>query len=240
MEIIKKIQNKNVNIISGAPVTLAFLGDSVTHGCFECYFDEEAHINTFFKPSASYTQRVREMLNIIYPSAQINIVNSGTSGDNTFRGIKRFDRDITKFSPDLVVISYGLNDACSGLENIKSYTDNLRILFNRVKEIGAECIYLTENMMCTKVSCHLKDDLSIKTAKGLSNVQNSGVLDKYFEEGKKVANEYGIKVCDIYSWWKKMHENGVDTTELLANRFNHPIETMHYYTAIKLVETMFD
>lgn len=37
-----------------------------------------------------------------------------------------------------------------------------------------------------------------------------------------------------------MADGGVDTTELLANKINHPIKEYHYYIAIKLLETMFE
>jgi hypothetical protein len=40
--------------------------------------------------------------------------------------------------------------------------------------------------------------------------------------------------------WEKMISGGVDTTELLSNKINHPIREIHYYMAIKLLETMFE
>ena len=240
MNIVEKIKNKNNDNFGSKPVTIAFLGDSVTHGCFDCYFDEHNSIQTYFKFDSSYTHRVSEMLHVMYPAAQINIINSGISGDNAYRGNKRFERDITPYSPDLVVVSYGLNDCGAGVENIKTYLDSLDSIFKKVKLIGAECIFLTENMMCTKVSCHLSGEKAIATAENLSKIQNSGTLDKYFEEAKKVAVNNNVKVCDIYSYWKKMYENGVDVTELLENKYNHPIEKMHYFTAMKLVEAIFE
>ena len=47
MKIIDKIKKKTLDICGEKPVTIAFLGDSVTQGCFECYFDEEG-IQTVF------------------------------------------------------------------------------------------------------------------------------------------------------------------------------------------------
>ena len=118
MKIIDKIRAKNENNFGARPVTIVFLGDSVTHGCFDCFFDEYGNINTYFKAGASYAHRVREMLNLLYPAAQINIINSGISGDSAAGGNNRFDRDVKPFSPDLVVVSYGLNDSCGGVANV--------------------------------------------------------------------------------------------------------------------------
>ena len=68
---------------------------------------------------------------------------------------------------------------------------------------------------------------------------NRGVLKAYFESAKRLCKQYGVKVCDLYSVWEKMAEKGVDTTELLSNKLNHPIREFHYYMAIKLIETIF-
>ncbi len=42
MEIIKKIVNKQ-DFYNYPTPTIAFLGDSVTHGCFECYEKKMKH-----------------------------------------------------------------------------------------------------------------------------------------------------------------------------------------------------
>ena len=57
---------------------------------------------------------------------------------------------------------------------------------------------------------------------------------------KKTAEEESVAFVDMYELWKKMYSGGVNVTELLANKYNHPVREFHYYTAIKLVEKMFD
>ncbi|MBR6050494.1 MAG: GDSL family lipase [Clostridia bacterium] len=239
MKIIEKISAKNADNY-GMPVTIAFLGDSVTHGCFDCYTNEKGQVDTYFDASSAYPTRLWEMMHLLYPAAQINVVNSGISGDNTYRGRRRFERDVAKYSPDLVVVSYGLNDSTGGISKLGEYKDNLAEIFDKVAATGAECIFLTQNMMCIKVSCHLSEENHRAAAENLARVQNDGVLKAYFDGAKEVAAAHDVKVCDIYSAWETMAKAGVDTTELLANRLNHPIEKMHFYTAIKLIETMFE
>lgn len=237
MEIIKKIQQK-LDINGGKPVTIAFLGDSVTQGCFECYLTSETSLNTVFEYKSAYSTRLRELLNILYPEVQINIINSGISGDCSDNGLKRIERDILNFNPDLVVVSYGLNDACC--ITLEKYKNSLSKIFETFSQKGIEFIFLTENEMCRKVSCHLDNKLFIQLAQKFSALQNSEQLAEYFNAGKEICLQYGGKVCDIYRVWQKMHEGGVDTTELLANKFNHPRREFHYYIAIKLLETMFE
>ena len=55
----------------------------------------------------------------------------------------------------------------------------------------------------------------------------------------EVAREEGAAVCDCYSKWKRLYEGGVDITNLLANKINHPSEEMTWMLAYSLIETMF-
>ena len=90
------------------------------------------------------------------------------------------------------------------------------------------------------MSAYYKEEHEQNLAKYFAGIQNRGDLAYYGEKAQEVAKEYGVAFCDIYGVWNKMYENGVDITELLANKYNHPIRELHYYTAIKIVETMFD
>ena len=239
MKIIEKLAAKNKDIYQAKPVTIAFLGDSITQGCFECYFDENG-VQTVFDAKCAYPTRVKEILNSLYPSAQINIINSGISGDNAVNGNNRFERDIAPFNPDMVVVSFGLNDAGKGKEKVEQYITALKSIFEKVANMGAECIFIFQNMMNTRVSCHLKDEREYRLAECFATLQNTGIVDYYYEKAKATAAEYDVKFCDIYQAWKKMYEGGVDITEKLSNKYNHPEREFHYYIAIKLIEKMFE
>ena len=239
MKILEKIKNKQSDIFGGKPVTIAFLGDSVTQGCYECYYTSETTLETVFDYKNAYSTRVKEILNILYPSVQINVINSGISGDNAVNGLSRIDRDVLCFNPDLVVVGFALNDSCAGEDGKDRYYNAMSGIVDRVLKSGAECILLTPNMMNVKTSCHLKGDLFLNLAKTFANVQNSGMLTDYVNIIKRIATEKDVPICDIYKSWIAMSEAGVDVTELLANKFNHPIRELHYYTAMKIVEQIF-
>ena len=110
MRITELIKKKTLNRFGEKPVTVAFLGDSVTHGCFEVYRAGEEGIETVFEINRSFSTRFKEIMNTIYPATQINVINSGISGDTTEGALKRVERDIISYNPDLVVVSLGLND----------------------------------------------------------------------------------------------------------------------------------
>lgn len=238
MNIIDKIINKQQNMNGNHSITIAFLGDSVTQGCFECYTTSETSIDTVFDAKSSYSTRLKELLNILYPNVQFNIINSGISGDNATNGYARLDRDVLKFNPDLCIVSYGLNDSC--LSTLEQYSQSISKIFSTLKDNGIETIFLTQNCMCTTTSPHLKDDILKNYSKDFVKIQNSGLFRQFMLEAKSLAEKYGAKVCDLYPVWERLIACGVNVTDLLSNYLNHPIREFHYYMAIKLIETILD
>lgn len=239
MKIIEKLNAKQ-DMMNNPPVTIAFLGDSVTQGCFECYTNEHGRIDTVFDYPSAFSSRLREMLNILYPKVQVNIINSGISGGATPGGFWRLERDVLTYHPDLVVVSFGLNDCCNDQIPLPVYLEKIRNIVTRLREEDIEVIFLTQNMMNTKLSGLLTDKQLREGAKLNMQRQMDGILTQYMTEGAAVANECGAVICDLHSVWLQLAASGVDTTELLANKINHPIRQFHYYMAIKLIEKMFD
>jgi hypothetical protein len=136
------------------------------------------------------------------------------------------------------VVSYGLNDTCS--YDVGEYANALENIFTALKEKGVETVFLTQNCMCTKTSPHLKDELFKNLSVNFADIQNQGKLKSYMDKACEISSRFGIKVCNLYPVWEKLISYGVDVTELLSNKLNHPIREIHYYMAIKLLETIFD
>lgn len=238
MKIIEKIIRKSNKLSGEEPITIAFLGDSVTQGCFEVYLDGENKVQTIFDKNNAYHSHLAKILNVMYPSVPINIINAGISGGKAIGGLERIDRDVLRYCPDLVVVCFGLND-CSEEENgLIKYADALSDIFDRLKDAGAEIIFMTPNMMSTKISPHILNEKIKGVAKGVMELQNNGILDMYIEKAKEVCKTKNVKVCDCYSKWKLLYENNVDVTELLANKINHPTREMNWLFAYSLVEEM--
>ena len=173
MHITEKLSRKQADLYGAEPVTIAFLGDSVTQGCFEIYRNGPNSCETYFEPQHAYSARLREMLAILYPNVQVNIINSGISGDNAPNGLRRLERDVLRYHPDLVVVSYGLNDSGRGDAGIADYTAALDGIFAALESAGIESIFLTENMMNTHVSVHTTDPFFVGLAENLASIQNS-------------------------------------------------------------------
>ena len=240
MKIAEKISKKSKDIRNEESITIAFLGDSVTQGCFEIYVTQEGNVGSIFEPTSAFSNRLREIMAILYPAVQINIINSGISGDSAHGGLARLQRDVLRFSPDLTVISYGLNDCTGGENAIPTYISNLEKIIKEVKASGSEVIFLTQNFYNTGISPSVKTEAELKLAKQFSSLQHAGVLRHAFEKAKALCERENVRVCDLYSVWEKLYKNGVNTTELLSNKLNHPTREIHYYMAIKLIETMLE
>ena len=58
------------------------------------------------------------------------------------------------------------------------------------------------------------------------------------DAAKETAAAHGVTVCDCYAKWKAMAAAGVNVTELLANKVNHPIRELTGLFAYSLLETM--
>ena len=238
MNIIKLISDKTKNKAEAKTPVIAFLGDSVTQGCFEIYRKSNAELKSRYDKSCAYHNYIARIFNLIFPESPITIINAGVGGDTAAGGLKRLERDVLAYKPDLTVVCFGLNDCGNSIE---LYTESLRQIFIQLKNSGSEVIFMTPNMMNTSISCHTgntKDSELICIASKTLRLQADGIMDRYIDAAKRVASEYDIPICDVYKKWKTLAENNVDTTELLANKINHPIREMNWLFAYSLIETM--
>lgn len=216
--------------------TIAFLGDSVTQGCFEVYWKNEDQCEAVFDQNHAYHKYVAQILATLYPSVPVTIINAGISGSRTGHAVDRLHRDVISHQPDLAVVCFGLNDVCSGEKGIDIYGANLEAIFTELQKHNIEVVFMTPNMMNTYVDYNI--DPSFKDfAETTATAQNSGMMDNYMNRAKEVCEKCGVVVCDCYAKWKTLQENGADVTALLSNKINHPSREMNWLFAYSLVET---
>lgn len=236
MNIKEKISVKIKNYSSERPLTIAFLGDSVTHGCFECIekFPENV-IDCIYDSNSVYHELFRKKFNAVFSQCPVTIINAGISGGNAVKGDERLERDILSYSPDIAVICFGLNDVCVGDE--EAYISALHSIFTQTKAKNVQPVFMTPNMLCT--TPHITPIKRLyETSEKCSELQNNGTFDKYINDAIETALSDGVLVCDCYKEWKKINSIGINTTYLLANGINHPTREMHDLFASKLFETI--
>lgn len=243
MELLKKLQKKNEHRELNGPATLGFFGDSVTNGCFELNVydnDGEAGFREVCEQENGYVSKVRRILSMLYPRAQLNVINAGIAGDNARDALTRIDRDLLRFYPDLTVVCFGLNDVGFGKEALPAFREALHEIVHRLKAAGSEVILMTPEMPCTYLHPLVKGENFIRCTKLYLQLLEEGTFDRYMDTIRAVAEEEQVPLCDCCRKWKLLLDNGVDTTALLSNYINHPNREMHWLFAGALVETMFE
>ena len=219
-------------------LTVAFLGDSVTQGCFEVYKNKEDRIVPVFEPLSGYPYLLHKKLAAAYPSVPFHIVNAGISGDCAPNGCKRLAHDILSHTPDLTVVCYGLNDCADGESSVEKYAAALREILCRLQESGGAVIFMTPNMMNTRVDTTIADPDILAVAKRKCALQTEGHFTRHMDAARTLCGEMGIPVCDCYALWQQMEREGKDVTALLCNAINHPSREMHALFADALFELL--
>lgn len=240
MKIVRRLAARNESVRSERPILIACLGDSVTHGCFDLFVDAKDQFIPHHMPDQGYAARLGRKLNELFPVAAVTVLNAGISGDGSAGGLERVERDALSFQPDLVIVNFALNDSMSGEAGIGKYASNMREIFRRILESGAEALLLTPNFMCSYVPHTVVGENLTRIAGEAAKVQNEGILTKYVEAARAVAQEMNVPIADAYRRWEHMRDAGVDTTLLLSNGINHPTVEMHDIFVEEIVRKVFE
>ena len=166
MKFVECLKSKTKDNLGNRTPIIAFLGDSVTQGCFELY-NQNGRMEVAFDGGQAYSEKVKKILGMLYPQAPVAVVNFGVDGDSAVEGAKRFRRDVLSCNPDLLVVCYGLNDSNEGAEGIPMYKNALKEIFVEAKKAGIETIFMTPNMLNTYVAEDADEnfrDYAFKTA----------------------------------------------------------------------------
>ena len=238
MKVMQRIQARLQYPFLSEPITIACVGDSVTHGCFELYVNQNGIVTTHYSPSQSYVQLLQNALNTVFPIAAVNVLNCGISGDNIRICRERYARDVGRFAPDVVVFCYGLNDCTIEGYTADAFGADMRDMMRMVLDADAECILLTPNMMSTYLDPSIVEEGVRELAATATARQCDGTLSAFIEASRRAARQLQVPIADVYAIWEAFYQSGADINQLLANRVNHPLPAMHHIFAHKLMECL--
>lgn len=226
MHIKDKINLEYDGLIQYGPITIVAFGDSVTHGAVG---PGEINYETV------YWNRLRMKILEKRNYVPVNVINAGIGGISATESLGRMDAQVLAHHPDLVIVCFGLNDVNDELE---TYLGSMRTIFQKCMDAETDVIFMTPNMLNTYVA-EDTDPAYLEYAAVTAKMQNEGRMDRYMASAVELAKAMGVTVCDCYSQWKKLSETQ-DTTQLLANRINHPAKEMHELFADSLFRTIFE
>lgn len=237
---------------TGQRVRIAFLGDSVTEGCFEgdARPEDQQYV---------YHTRFCNMLRERYPNAQIESTNAGIGGNTAGMGLFRMETDVLARKPDFCVVCFGINDTtCCALNR---FTSRLRVaksllatmaphtdaaafallqkhrpkeayryameqILKKLAENRIPAMVLTPNRMSLSPIADKRDPayfLSVVNA----NLTRNGTMDSMMDIARAVAGAYHVPVADGYAHWKALEDQGRVTPGTYANGTNHPSRALH-------------
>jgi lysophospholipase L1-like esterase len=180
---------------SGETVTIACIGGSITQGTIaKGTTDSEVGFST------PYAELFHEWWTERFPDTEVNFINAGIGGTDSYLGVHRVERDVLQYQPDLVLVEYAVNDADS-LFYKRSY-DNL---VRRILESDSAPAVMLLFMAQTDGTC----------------AQDMQVL---------VGYNYALPMVSYANCIKSMMENGRYTAEQLSGDGVHPSALGHAIT----------
>ena len=207
----------------GSVIIVAF-GDSVTQGATSMRMRD---------PESVYHNQLKKLLENRYPDVTFSLINSGIGGDKASDGLARIDRSVIRFSPDLVLIEFGLNDSVKhGLAGLRKFKLTMVEIVRRIEQqTEADIVLLTPNFLATSDNRNVHEEHRQKGyAETLPKIQNDGVLARYAQALRDVGAACDVPIADVYSVWERISD-AVDTNTLLANGLNHPDAEGHRIAA---------
>ena len=117
--------------LGASPIKIVCLGDSVTG----VYYHTGGR--------RAYPEMLELALRNVAPNANVQVINAGISGHTTTEALARLDRDVLQHTPQLVSISFGLNDMTRVSE--EQFVQNLTTLVERCRATKAQVVLCTPN-----------------------------------------------------------------------------------------------
>lgn len=129
-------------LISGTPITIVALGDSLTQG---------------WMVSKGYIDFLEEMLRIKFPESRFKLVNSGIPGDTADSGLYRLMWDVLNHNPNCVFVQYAINDAFSGFTE-QQFKNSIKGIIERINEnANADIVLITSGYIGDNDdNCHVE------------------------------------------------------------------------------------
>ena len=194
------VEKTRKDLASGCNVTIVALGDSITAG-----YAVRRGFPSFWK----------QMLAEKYPEANIEMINSGISGDTTLDGLSRLDWAVLSYGPDLVTINFGINDCVLGL-GLEEFEMNLVEMVQRIRAgPGSEVLLLSSQPLETSPYDRLVRD--------------------YYQAIERVAKEMEAGFVDVHGAWNRRVEQGTAFSSLIIPGLDHPNEAGYRVIAEELM-----
>ncbi|MBM7566971.1 SGNH/GDSL hydrolase family protein [Paenibacillus sacheonensis] len=169
-------------LLEGNPVRIAFYGESTTR-------------------SGRWPYQLIRALRHGCPASMIYSSNVAIGGENSARGLLRYEHEVKSVNPDLVILEYMLNDSGLGA----GAEPAIRSILERLRQDGIPCLIVTNNGMNPLFCGSMRQ------------------VEDAHELYRRLAAEFECAFVGGFAYFQRLHEFGVYyVTELKGNMVNHP------------------
>lgn len=171
----------------GEPVTIVALGDSIT----ELTFHTQGSLN--------WVGLLAEAIFEEYGNGVCTLINSGKCASTYAESLTRLDRDVLRFSPDLVILALGMNDAGAGKAGLATFKQQVRKTVKQIQDqCGSEILISTPNPVVTLNGLPLPAEQPVPGKPWEAPCRPVG---QYAAALVEVARELACPVVDHYRAW---------------------------------------
>lgn len=171
---------------------------------------------------------------------QAKVIKAGKGGNDTGQARERFENDVVANAPDVVIISFGINDSAIDVRlgetepriSKAAYAANLRCFVEQVRAIGAKPILMTPNPIFWTPQLrpmYGKPPYDVDDFEGFNFL-----LREYAQAMRDLAAELDVPLVDQE---RILRDSGIPFNRLLLDGM-HPNDVAHAMTAKAIAEVV--
>jgi lysophospholipase L1-like esterase len=149
----------------------------------------------------------------------IELINCSRPGENTFDGVRTFDEDIARFTPDILIIHFGIDDAFGCIYK-SEFKENPVYIVRRAREQFSPVIIMTTSQP----------------------FESPGYMQPayfYYQIIRDVCLDLGCEMVQVHSFWNGlMMEKGLLYADLVQENVLYPNERGHEIFAEAIVRRL--
>lgn len=161
-----RIQRCMDRAAAGQPVTVGFLGGSITQGSLAS------------TPETCYAYLVYRWWTEKFPDSKITYINAGIGGTTSQFGVARVEEDLLRYAPDFVLTEFSVND-----DNGPHFRETYEGLIRTIAKTG--CAFMLMNNVCYDTGVNAEDmHLPVAQAYGLPSVSMKTTIYGALQRGE--------------------------------------------------------
>ncbi len=184
-----------------------------------CFGDSITGIYYHTGGRRAWSHALGDALGIIYPKAQVTMINAGISGNTTTDALARMQTDVLNHQPNLIAVMFGMNDAVRN--SLETFRTNLLEIVQRAHAHHARVVLMTPNAISP-------DDPSRIPAR----------VAEFIQIVRDVAQENSLPLADTYQVFEDIRINDLHEWMRIMSDPVHPNMRGHQLFATSVAETI--